>query len=509
MPQDIVNFDWSTPIRHYPQDTLDRAKYATFIHNYLVHRGNNQGYVLNLNAKWGAGKSYFINRWIDSIKDSHPVVYIDAWKQDYSNDPMLTIVSSLMNEFSELLPDEHQAISNIAKKSAHFIKAAAPALIKGLIKKTTGLNWEDIPKNDCIQNEYAFENIEEPAAALTQCLISDHNEKLESIEHLRNEIKLLIEAVVAHNKQFKKTAFIFIDELDRCRPNYAVEMLEVVKHFFELENIIFVIATDTEQLQHAIKAVYGEGFDAQTYLGRFFQRRYSLSQLNRHSFIEHLTNKNVNIDETWKDHVPSLRDQQSFSDIVFNVAEQFQLSLRETEQLLDKFLAVLNNTSKLLNPYLLLILFVLQEHHHNLYIDWENKSNKHQNFKLSIDRINMKIGSFPVSSPINDGYFRSQSSTIFSPNHRKPGRNETKQRFYMNLELDDILTSMNYIFLISHDVNEYPKYFNDLCKKAENEFGHIELAQVKDSCLKRDWLKLNAQKSDYIDWVELAVSFNR
>lgn len=59
-------------------------------------------------------------------------------------------------------------------------------------------------------------------------------------------------------KQKELPAFIFIDELDRCRPSYAVEMLETIKHIFDISGVVFVVATDTEQLQHAVKVVYGE-----------------------------------------------------------------------------------------------------------------------------------------------------------------------------------------------------------------------------------------------------------
>ncbi|MFG0773746.1 P-loop NTPase fold protein [Vibrio plantisponsor] len=50
-----------------------------------MNNAKKKGYVLNLKAKWGSGKIYFINRWVDSIKDSHPVVYIDDWKQVVTN----------------------------------------------------------------------------------------------------------------------------------------------------------------------------------------------------------------------------------------------------------------------------------------------------------------------------------------------------------------------------------------------------------------------------------------
>ncbi|MGL4220094.1 MAG: P-loop NTPase fold protein, partial [Shewanella sp.] len=121
MSDDIVDFNWKEPMlcaegtELFPRDTLERARYASFLHNYLVINAIDGGYVLNLNAKWGSGKTYFINRWMESIKDRHPVVYIDAWKQDYSDDPMLTVISSLINALSEQLPAENKTLSNIAE----------------------------------------------------------------------------------------------------------------------------------------------------------------------------------------------------------------------------------------------------------------------------------------------------------------------------------------------------------------------------------------------------------
>lgn len=76
---------------------------------------------------------------------------------------------------------------------------------------------------------------------------------------------LLTEAVRDLDQPFT----ILIDEPDRCRLTYSIEMLERLKHLFDIPKVAFVVATDTEQLQHAIKAVYGEGFHAKAYLRRF------------------------------------------------------------------------------------------------------------------------------------------------------------------------------------------------------------------------------------------------
>ena len=98
-----ISFNWSEPelsinskYETFPADQLDREKYAKFLTTFLAKQGyddardsdqKKRNYVLNLNAEWGAGKSYFLKRWAHDLKEHYPVVYIDAWKQDYSDDP--------------------------------------------------------------------------------------------------------------------------------------------------------------------------------------------------------------------------------------------------------------------------------------------------------------------------------------------------------------------------------------------------------------------------------------
>ena len=78
---------------------------------------------------------------------------------------------------------------------------------------------------------------------------------------------------------------VVIDELDRCRPSYAVELLEVAKHLFSVENIVFVLAVNRSELGHSIKALYGDGFDAEGYLRRFFDVDFQLPEPERDAFI--------------------------------------------------------------------------------------------------------------------------------------------------------------------------------------------------------------------------------
>ncbi|GCF88584.1 KAP family P-loop NTPase fold protein [Shewanella sp. M-Br] len=503
MSDDIVEFNWQKPMlctdgtELFPKDTLNRARYASFLHNYLASNAIDGGYVLNLNAKWGSGKTYFINRWIESIKESHPVVYIDAWKQDYSDDPMLTVISSLINALSDQLPHGNKIVSNINEKTARFIKAAAPALLKGLVKKATGLNLDDISIEDKITHELKNDDkgssdiFSESAAAIAQCLVKDHNDKLKSVEYLRSEIKELITAVIAHkNDTLKAPAFIFIDELDRCRPSYAVEMLEVVKHFFELDNIAFVVATDTEQLQHAVKAVYGEGFDAQTYLGRFFRRRYSLTELSRYKFVSRIAESKVTYNPKWKEYIPRLDEIDDFTRVVSIVADRFRLSLRETEQLTDRFLAVLSNTPKTFNPYLLLTLFVLRDKYFSLYSEWVEANDKNHDFSISISNVGYFIDVLPISFHSDEGFL---PKVVTSP-----------CGLSFNLGLNGLLAEMNKMCSnwIPRDKSMYIKHLDEKHGKSISYFDKIDCHRQEQL------LNLSASKTDYKNWVELAVSFD-
>ncbi|MGE6225462.1 KAP family P-loop NTPase fold protein, partial [Aeromonas media] len=261
-------------------DRLDRARYAEFLTNYLAAEGKQRNYVLNLNAEWGAGKTWFIKRWYMELKQHYPTVYIDAWQQDFSDDPLLTVISSIIEQLRDAAGNKLAVPDGIKSKLLGLLKVGGKLVLKSAIKKA-GL--ED--------GDFSLEG--EDADKLVDTLCSNHKERYESIQYLKQEIRQWVEAAVSANLDqldgqglLDYPAFILIDELDRCRPSYAVEMLETIKHIFDIKGVVFVLATDTEQLQHAIKVIYGLDFDAHTYLNRFFIRRFSLLAGSRYNFIE-------------------------------------------------------------------------------------------------------------------------------------------------------------------------------------------------------------------------------
>ncbi|HHQ4691062.1 TPA: KAP family P-loop NTPase fold protein [Aeromonas veronii] len=336
-------------------DRLDRARYAEFLTNYLAAEGKQRNYVLNLNAEWGAGKTWFIKRWYMELKAYYPTVYIDAWQQDFSDDPLLTVISSIIDQLKMIAGKENPIPEGMRQRLLGLFKVGGKLALKAAIKKA-GLEEDD----------FSLEG--DDANQLVDALCSNQKERYESIQYLKNEIRQWVEGAVTLGKgALDYPAFILIDELDRCRPSYAVEMLETIKHIFDIKGVVFVLATDTEQLQHAIKVIYGDGFDAESYLGRFFHRRFTLGSISRRDFIQQalsdkqLQFENINV---W----PGITDSQVLVSILTAVCDHFSLSLRKTEQVLDRTIAsIVNYQGCTLNLIFLVYLFSLCEKNNEDY----------------------------------------------------------------------------------------------------------------------------------------------
>lgn len=336
-------------------DRLDRARYAEFLTNYLATEGKQRNYVLNLNAEWGAGKTWFIKRWYMELKQHYPTVYIDAWQQDFSDDPLLTVISSIIDQLKHIAGKENPIPEGMRQRLLGLFKVGSKLALKAAIKKA-GLEEDD----------FSLEG--EDANQLVDALCSNQKERYESIQYLKQEIRQWVEgAVVLGKGHLDYPAFILIDELDRCRPSYAVEMLETIKHIFDIPGVVFVLATDTEQLQHAVKVIYGDGFDAQNYLGRFFQRRFTLNRKSRREFISNILEIRTLPDGStmvW----PELFNPRVLLEVVTAVSDSLELSLRQTEQIIDRLLFVVRKPRrKKVNLIFLVYLFALHEKDYKLY----------------------------------------------------------------------------------------------------------------------------------------------
>lgn len=315
-------FSLNDEIEFFSEDKLSRRKYAEYLYFYLENKGQISNTVINLNAEWGAGKSFFIKRFYNSIKDIHPCVYIDAWKQDFSDDAFLTLFSSLSQQLQSYAGDLDANLINCGEAIGRFTKGVIPAVLSGLVKNYAGID-----------------SVGDIAKEASQLMLKEHQEKLKGIHTLKEELAQW--SRLAFENEFSAPIFIFIDELDRCRPDYAISLLEIVKHIFDIPNFVFIISTDTDQLQHSIKNIYGSNFSANDYLGRFFHRRFTLKAPELHILISDVINNSIadNYTELTSEIYPLTSTPEDFSRNISSIFEAFDLNLRDsirnTERLID------------------------------------------------------------------------------------------------------------------------------------------------------------------------------
>lgn len=255
------------PFKH---DLLGRREAVEALTNLVT---NVEGpCVIAGDAPWGAGKTTFLKMWTQHLRNRGvPVVEFNAWETDYSEDPFLTLSAELMEQIKA-----QSGKWKIGQKKLEELKNAAVEIIgkglSGLIRWGAG------------QIPYIGNEIDEAMDAFVKKKISEYCEIGKSVRKFRKVLERMATEIAEANES--RTLVITIDELDRCRPSYAIQLLEVMKHLFSVNGIVFVLAINRDQLSHSVKALYGNSFDGDGYLRRFFNATLRLPEPDRHAFIQ-------------------------------------------------------------------------------------------------------------------------------------------------------------------------------------------------------------------------------
>jgi hypothetical protein len=304
-------------------DLLSRKKLAERLTGYLYRL--KEGAVLAIDAQWGDGKTWFGRNWAKYLEDNgHKVVFIDAFEQDYIEDPFLLIAA----EIAEALDNGNEGIQELREKAAGVMKAILPVGTKALINIAGRVFWGSGNASEEIKDaiEAASDTTADATSEWIKNKIQDHAQEKASLQHFRNGLEAVANAQ-------EKPIVIFIDELDRCRPTFAVRLIERIKHFFDVPNVVFILLINRDQLEKAIKGVYGAETDAGAYLGKFVNFFFFLPKqqiddsIDRNyvrSYVTHVLNRyNFNV---------TVIQIDNFRNCFTLIANHFNLSLRDIEK---------------------------------------------------------------------------------------------------------------------------------------------------------------------------------
>ena len=301
----------SSPQDLWADDHLGRHDEAIYLTNFLSARyqakPNEAGFVLAVNADWGMGKSFMIDRWSKEMASSgHPVVAFNSWENDFTVEPLVAFIAELdktLAPYFSKMPLGAQLHAKWYEQAKAVLVPSLKVVGLALAKHGAGLSAEgltDIFSGDESseitpqtgseeEDRYKFDtqSLGEKLNKAVEETLKSHNNTKQAITAFKQRLASLI-IHLSREGGVALPICVFIDELDRCRPDYAIRLLEGIKHLFGVPGIYFIVATNLGELAHSIRAVYGSGFSAERYLKRFFDMEYALPDPDSAKFAEEL-----------------------------------------------------------------------------------------------------------------------------------------------------------------------------------------------------------------------------
>lgn len=244
------------------KDYIDRNKYLNGLINIL--NSLEESKIIALDGDWGSGKTFFLKSLkylmenettrinnietesLEKLKREYMIFYYNAWENDDASSAMLSLIYKLIND-------------SCLKKNENKV-SLIPNIVNTIIKfKTNGaLDLKEDWSNGQITKE------------------------IETSEEIKEKFIELLNELLVENKN---KILIIIDEIDRCKPTFAIDLLENIKHFYDDDRVVFIVGTNNKQLGASVCKVYGEKYDGYTYLDKFFDINLELPNNYLEKFI--------------------------------------------------------------------------------------------------------------------------------------------------------------------------------------------------------------------------------
>lgn len=242
--------------------------------------------VIAVDGQWGSGKTVFLKMWSGELRKlGFPVIYFDAFAHDYFEDAFLAIAGEIV-----ALADEKSAVSDGKLKT---FKSVAVKTGKILARATLkiGIRAGTFGAGKAEDFEGLADAVADDAASLFDEHIGEmitkqkqHKSTLAAFKDSLSSLPKLLAPISEEERSAiaAKPLIFIIDELDRCRPDFALQILERMKHFFAVPNVHFVLGTNLKQLSNSIATCYGPNIDADLYLQKFVHLVFHLQDKREH-----------------------------------------------------------------------------------------------------------------------------------------------------------------------------------------------------------------------------------
>ena len=323
----------------WADDLLARQDIATWLTNLIATQ--EPPLTVGLQGQWGTGKTFMLRRWQKQLEnDGFRAIYFNAWEDDFCDDPLLAIIGQLSDYFKD------GYLKTMARRVAQIAMPLIRENLLGVLKATTGVT---IKVDQRGQGNKTF--------------LDAYLEQRGTKDKLKGHLAALSRQVT---KEAGHPLVFIIDELDRCRPTFAIELLERVKHIFDVPNTVFVFGLNRDELCKSLASVYGD-IKTEVYLRRFFDFEFTLPEVGSVRFAAHLMAK-FGLDQVFQSlsdatgRLEPIYDFNNYQRILPKLWSALGLSLRDIDYGI-RLIALLSRnvrSGSRTHPYLLTVLIAMK-----------------------------------------------------------------------------------------------------------------------------------------------------
>ncbi len=249
-------------------DFFGRNVYITKLINYVWEANEQTSFVVN--GEWGSGKTVFMHQFMLMAKDEElsgelgiddynvgdlEIYYYNAWENELLKRPSISLLHSIVSKYCIIDNNDKETVKEIMRKLANVVvKIGSAGILEG------------------------------------QDFMLDSDDELD-IDSIRKTFEQTVDYIIRKKKC--RRVVIIIDELDRCKPTDVIKFLEEIKHFYNHDKLTFIFSADLKQLSHTINNMYGEQFDSELYLQRFFDAIFTLNSSSYERYINEELQYNI------------------------------------------------------------------------------------------------------------------------------------------------------------------------------------------------------------------------
>lgn len=297
-------------------DILSREGIIEDLFNIVQRASKNQAYFpFAIEGAWGVGKTFILEELEkkleiemneDTFDNRYFVFHYNCWKYDYYDEPAIAIISALKDKVDK---ESFKELQGKIKDSWEVAKKAINGMAKELVKNKIGIDLVQVYEDIKEEGEARHEKEKEFDTLFA------FNSTLNSV---REQIRNLVEY---------KTVVIVVDELDRCLPSYAIKILERLHHMFEgIENVLLIVAVDSNQLEQSIREIYGDTVDTERYLKKFISFRYKVG----------VGETQKSIMEKFEEYFGSFSNYSDIDETLVEFLRLSELDIRTIEKIVEK-----------------------------------------------------------------------------------------------------------------------------------------------------------------------------